>query len=174
MNNSPKIIKLDIEEFDLESGVDMISLVESPAIELPFMYFKSQLEEETELRIEAAMDLIEYIDGLPVYITKEEAEDIASTIGCKGSHTHEIDDGIILYMPCEEHDEAIDNLLEDIQDIYKSRKKKKNYIQNLPEDRQQKIIDKLLEVGESRESLEKQGWVIEEMSEDGQEEFAIT
>jgi len=282
MNKSPKIIKLDIEEFDLESGVDMISLVEAPAIELPFMYFKQQFEsysdypkqaqknaqaalnyadengwgscgtpvgkqranqlakgeaiseetiarmaaferhrknsnkklgdgcgrlmwlawggdegvewaqrkleqirkekqstkelskEETELRIEAIMDLVEYIDGLPVYTTIEEAEAVASEIGCEGYHEHEMEDGIILYMPCEGHDEAIDNLLEDVEDIYKSRKKKKNYIQNLPEDRQQKIIDKLLEVGESRESLEKQGWVIEEMSEDGQEEFAIT
>lgn len=44
MKKSPKIIKLDIEEFDLESGVDAIALVESPAIELPFMYFKEQFE----------------------------------------------------------------------------------------------------------------------------------
>ena len=44
MLNSPKIIKLDIDEFDLESGVDCISIVQSPAIELPFMYFKEQFE----------------------------------------------------------------------------------------------------------------------------------
>lgn len=41
-NNIMKIIKLDIEEFDMESGVDKISLVMSPAIEENFMYFNSQ------------------------------------------------------------------------------------------------------------------------------------
>ena len=282
MKKSPKIIKLDIEEFDLESGVDAIALVESPAIELPFMYFKEQFEsysdypkqaqenaqaalnyadkngwgscgtnvgkqranqlakgepiseetiarmaaferhrknsnkklgdgcgrlmwlawggdagvewaqrklesirkekqstkelseEETELRIEAIMDLVEYIDGLPVYTTIEEAEEVAKSIGCEGHHVHELEDGIPLYMPCEEHDEAIDGLLKDIEDIYKSRKKKKNYIENLPQDKQDKILDTLLEVGESRESLEKQGWVIEEMDEVGEKEFAIS
>lgn len=298
MIKSPKIVKLDIEEFDLESGVDAIALVESPAIELPFMYFKEQFEsysdypkqaqenakialrwadengwgscgtavgkqranqlakgepisedtiarmaaferhrqnskkelgdgcgrlmwlawggdegvewaqrklkqirkeldvdvsdiadytptgsevipkelseEEIENKIEAIMDLVEYIDGLPVYTTIEEAEKVAEEIGCEGYHEHTMEDDIILYMPCSEHNEAIDNLLKDIEDIYKSRKKKKNYITNLPEDKQNAILDKLFEVGESRESLEKDGWVIEEMSEVGEEEFAIT
>ena len=298
MKKSPKIIKLDIEEFDLESGVDAIALVESPAIELPFMYFKEQFEsysdypkqatenakialrwadengwgscgtavgkaranqlakgepiseetisrmaaferhrqnskkelgdgcgrlmwlawggdegiewaqrklkqirekldidvseigdytptgsevipkeltkEEIEQKIEALMDLVEYIDGLPVYTTIEEAEAVAKEIGCEGYHEHIMEDNVILYMPCSEHDDAIDNLLKDIEDIYKSRKKKKNYITNLPSDTQDKILDKLFEVGESKEELEKQGWVIEEMGEVGQEEFAIT
>jgi len=282
MIKSPKIIKLDIEEFDLESGVDAIALVESPAIELPFMYFKEQFEsysdypkqasenakialrwadengwgscgtnvgkqranqlakgepisEETiarmaaferhrknskkelgdgcgrlmwlawggdagvewaqrklkqirkeeqskeglsdeemiENKIEAVMDLVEYIDGLPVYTTIEEAEEVAEQIGCSGHHEHIMEDDIILYMPCSEHDEAIDNLLKDVEDIYKSRKKKKNYITNLPSDTQDKILDKLSEVGESKEELEKQGWVIEEFDEVGTE-FAIT
>ena len=283
MIKSPRIIKLDIEEFDLESGVDAIALVESPAIELPFMYFKEQFEsysdypkqasenakialrwaeengwgscgtnvgkqranqlakgepisEETiarmaaferhrqnskkelgdgcgrlmwlawggdegvewaqrklkqirkeeqskeglsdeemiENKIEAVMDLVEYIDGLPVYTTIEEAEQVAEEIGCSGYHEHIMEDDIILYMPCSEHDDAIDNLLKDIEDIYKSRKKKKKYIQNLPSDIQDKILDKLFEVGESKEELEKKGWVIEEFDEVGDKEFAIT
>jgi hypothetical protein len=283
MIKSPRIIKLDIEEFDLESGVDAIALVESPAIELPFMYFKEQFEsysdypkqasenakialrwaeengwgscgtnvgkqranqlakgepisEETiarmaaferhrqnskkelgdgcgrlmwlawggdegvewaqrklkqirkeeqskeglsdeemiENKIEAVMDLVEYIDGLPVYTTIEEAEQVAEEIGCEGYHEHIMEDDIILYMPCSEHDDAIDNLLKDIEDIYKSRKKKKNYITNLPSDTQDKILDKLFEVGESKEELEKKGWVIEEFDEVGDKEFAIT
>ena len=135
---------------------------------------KDLSEEQIEQNIEAIMDLVEYIDGLPVYTTIEEAEEVAQSIGCEGYHEHEMEDGISLYMPCEEHDEAIDNLLKDIEDIYKSRKKKKNYIQNLPKEKQDKILDTLLEVGESRESLEKNGWVIEEMSEAGEKEFAIS
>ncbi|QDP58512.1 MAG: putative peptidase [Prokaryotic dsDNA virus sp.] len=131
-------------------------------------------KDETEQKIEAIMDLVEYIDGLPVYTTIEEAEEVAKEIGCEGYHEHKMEDDIILYMPCSEHDEAIDNLLKDIDDIYKSRKKKKNYITNLPQDKQDKILDKLFEVGETREELEKQGWVIEEMSEVGEKEFAIS
>ena len=131
-------------------------------------------KQEVEQKIEAIMDLVEYIDGLPVYTTIEEAEKVAQEIGCEGYHEHIMEDDIILYMPCSEHDDAIDNLLKDIEDIYKSRKKKKNYITNLPSDTQDKILDKLFEVGESKEELEKQGWVIEEMSEVGDKEFAIT
>ena len=128
-------------------------------------------KQEVEQRIEAIMDLVEYIDGLPVYTTIEEAEEVAEKIGCSGYHEHTMEDDIILYMPCKEHDEAIDNLLKDIEDIYKSRKKKKNYITNLPQDRQDAILEKLFEVGESREELEAQGWIIEEV---GEEEFAIS
>jgi hypothetical protein len=43
---APKIIALEIEEFDEESGVDAIALVESPAIESDFFYFKSQLQKD--------------------------------------------------------------------------------------------------------------------------------
>ena len=121
MIKSPKIVKLEIEEFDLESGVQMISIVQSPAIELPFMYFKEQFEQ----------------------IRKEKQS--------KDEYT----------------DEDIVEML--MEDYFSS-----NYIDDLPEDRQESILEKLFEVGESRESLEKDGWVIEEMDEVGEEEFAIT
>ena len=114
MIKSPRIVKLDIEEFDLESGVDAIALVESPAIELPFMYFKEQFESKDE-----------YTD---------------------------------------------DDIIEMIMEDYFSS----NYIEDLPQDRQDAILEKLFEVGENRESLEKDGWVIEEMDEVGEEDFAIT
>lgn len=45
---SPRIIALEIEEFDVDSGVDAIALVESPAIESDFFYFKSQFESYTD------------------------------------------------------------------------------------------------------------------------------
>ena len=114
MKKSPRIIKLDIEEFDLESGVDMISLVESPAIESDFKYFKSQLHESYK----------------------------------KSNYSDE---------------EVLDLLLEDYFDS--------NYIEDLPQDRQDLILEQLLQVGESREDLESQGYIIEE---DESEEFAIS
>tara|TARA_R110000823_G_scaffold227750_1_gene354979 strand:- start:6185 stop:7525 length:1341 start_codon:yes stop_codon:yes gene_type:complete len=115
MKKSPRIIKLDIEEFDLESGVDMISLVSAPAIEADFKYFKSQLHEKYK----------------------------------KSNYSDE---------------EVLDLLLEDYFDT--------NYIEDLPQDRQDLILEQLLSIGESQESLESQGYIIEE--DNGEEEFAIS
>ena len=39
-NKSVRIVRLDIDEMDDFSGVDAIALVEEPAIESNFMYFK--------------------------------------------------------------------------------------------------------------------------------------
>jgi hypothetical protein len=39
---SPLIIALEIDEFDEDSGVDGIALVEQPAIESDWIYFSSQ------------------------------------------------------------------------------------------------------------------------------------
>ena len=103
-----KIIKLEIDEFDIDSGVDKISLVMSPAIEENFHYFNSQQPITDE------------------YIFEKLLEDVIST----------------------------------------------NYIDDLPQDRQDAILEQLTLVGESREQLEKDGWVIEEITEG--DEFAIT
>lgn len=102
-----KIIKLEIDEFDIDSGVDKISLVMSPAIEENFHYFNSHQPITDE------------------YIFEKLLEDVIST----------------------------------------------NYIDDLPQDRQDAILEQLLSVGESREDLEAQGWTIEEV---GQEDFAIS
>lgn len=122
MIKSPKIIALTIDELDLESGVDAIALVESPAIELPFMYFKSQLDEIKKEKLQKQYKESNYSD-----------------------------------------EEVLDLILED----YFST----NYIEDLPQDRQEAILEQLLEVGESREELEAQGYLIEEV---GEEDFAIT
>ena len=103
-----KIVKLDIESFDEESGVDMISLVENEAIQSPFMYFKS--EEQKEITDE--------------YIFEKVLEDIIT----------------------------------------------QKYIDDLPQDRQDAILEQLNSVGESQAELEADGWIIEEDTE----EFAIS
>ena len=71
MSKNPpmKIVALEIDFFDLESGVDRISLVENEAIESPFMYFKSQKEVEItdEYLFEKVVEDIlsqKYIDDL--------------------------------------------------------------------------------------------------------------
>ena len=112
MSKNPpmKIVALTIDSFDMESGVDMISIVSAPAILENFMYFNSQ--EEVQITDE--------------YIFEKVVEDILS----------------------------------------------EKYIDDLPQDRQDEILEQLELVGESQEKLEADGWIIEEMEEG--EEFAIT
>ena len=50
--------------------------------------------------------IIDIIDEMPVFETKEQAEIIADKIGCKGSHEHQLDGGVVGFMPCEEHGEG--------------------------------------------------------------------
>ena len=49
---------------------------------------------------EDAFEAVVDIDGLPLYRTQEEAESIAASMGCEGSHSHEYE-GQTLYMPCK-------------------------------------------------------------------------
>ena len=217
MKKSPKIIALTIDEFDLESGVDGIALVESPAIELPFMYFKSQFESYTDYP-QAASDnartALNWADkngwgdcGTAVgkaranQLANREAisEDTIARMAAFERHRQNSqkklgdgcgrlmwlawggDEGIAWAQRkleqirkekdlSDEYNE--DNLTDDdvidliIEDYFSH-----NYIDELPEDRQDAILEQLLEVGEKREDLEAQGYVIEEV---GEEEFAIT
>jgi hypothetical protein len=49
-------------------------------------------------------NLVGYIDGQPVFSSKEEAEVYGKTqMGCDGSHEHTDEDGNIVFMPCEIH-----------------------------------------------------------------------
>ena len=50
--------------------------------------------------------IIEIIDDMPVFERKHEAEIIAEKIGCKGSHEHKLDGGVVGFMPCEKHGEG--------------------------------------------------------------------
>lgn len=63
---SPRIIALEIDEFDLDSGVDEIALVESPAIEEDFYYFSNQTFESytdyPKAASDAACKVLRWID----------------------------------------------------------------------------------------------------------------
>ena len=76
-----KIIALEIDEFDLESGVDRISLVESPAIEENFHYFNEQKPITDEYIFEKLVEEIiseEYVDDLPQEIQDNIIEQLES------------------------------------------------------------------------------------------------
>ena len=61
---------------------------------------KEQVEEETGQKLSLASKVI---DGRMAYDTPEEAEAVAKQMGCKGYHTHTLDDQS-WYMPCETHE----------------------------------------------------------------------
>lgn len=58
-----------------------------------------EIEEETGVKMS-----LKKIDGQEVYETKEEAEEQAEKMGCKGHHEHK-DGEKVWYMPCETHEE---------------------------------------------------------------------
>jgi len=45
--------------------------------------------------------------GTDEYTTQQEAAERAKEIGCEGTHTHEKDDGTMIYMPCATHNEYV-------------------------------------------------------------------
>jgi hypothetical protein len=62
-------------------------------------------------------NLVGYIDGEPIFSTKEEAEDYAVNKGCIGSHEHKDSDGNISYMACETHPSNTDTIIAKDYDI---------------------------------------------------------
>ena len=49
-------------------------------------------------------EMLGYMDGLPIFTTPEEAEQYGQEeLGCSGHHTHEDENGNIVYMSCETH-----------------------------------------------------------------------
>ena len=62
---------------------------------------KETIEEETGVEMQKFS--FKKIDGKQAYETKEEAIAIAEAAGCGGYHEHEVE-GIVYYMPCDNHD----------------------------------------------------------------------
>ena len=62
---------------------------------------KETIEEETG--VEMTKFSLKKIDGKQAYETKEEAISIAEAAGCGGYHEHEVE-GVVYYMPCDNHD----------------------------------------------------------------------
>ena len=77
----------------------------------PTIQDSEEIEEKTGVEMQ-----LKKIDGQTVYETKEEAEEVAKTIGCKGSHIHE-EDGKEWHMPCESHEDLIRGIDRDSDDL---------------------------------------------------------
>ena len=62
---------------------------------------KEEIEEETGVEMQKFN--LKMIDGKQAYETKEEAIKIAEAAGCGGYHEHKVE-GVVYYMPCNNHD----------------------------------------------------------------------
>ena len=114
-----RIVELLINELDKLSGFDAVALVEEPAIEADFFAFKADdLQELIEFELIKSMMKEEFesitIGGKPLYDTIEEAERVAKELGCEGHHIHSVD-GVDWYMPCGDHSDLTDELLENYE-----------------------------------------------------------
>ncbi len=126
-----KIVELDIDDEELTddvfdgTGVEIVSLVDKPAIQADFLYFndeefitpnpcqegyeaigtkiKNGREVSNCVPIENNEEFV-MIDGVMAYHTIEQAEKAAEKMGCEGYHEHEYE-GETYYMPCETHEE---------------------------------------------------------------------
>jgi hypothetical protein len=95
--------------------------------------------------MEQLFDFIGYADGLPIFSTPEEAEEIAWIAGCGGHHEHQVGD-LTVYMPCTTHEEGMDALLQEAYEEWKKSKLKS--WDSLSEEQQGMLLEKLDEVGE--------------------------
>ena len=114
-----KIIELLIDKLEELGGFDAVALVEEPAIEADFFAFNNKeilntIEYQTvKLAVKEHFESIR-VEGKPLFDTIEEAEAVAKALGCEGHHEHE-EDGKIWYMPCKEHADLTDDLLENYE-----------------------------------------------------------
>jgi len=89
--------------------------------------------------------LLGYLDGLPVFATPEEAEEVAKVAGCKGHHEHQMGD-MIVYMPCADHEPGWDEVLQEAYEEWiKSQRMSWN---DLTEDQREELLSYLQSVGE--------------------------
>ena len=110
---------------------------------IPEDQFEKALIEEV---IKSEFNIVDRIEGVPVYSMKEEAIAKAKELGCEGYHEHTLESGEIVFMPCSKHTEATDKILSETFDDMKS-------------DEQDAIIEALESVGISDEDMLDAGYI---------------
>jgi len=96
--------------------------------------------------IKSEFNIVDRIEGVPVYSMKEEAIAKAKELGCEGYHEHTLASGEIVFMPCSEHTEATDKVLSETFD-------------SMGDDEQDAIINALDNVGISDEDMLGAGYI---------------
>ena len=96
--------------------------------------------------IKSEFNIVDRIEGVPVYSMKEEAIAKAKELGCEGYHEHTLASGEIVFMPCSEHTEATDKVLSETFD-------------SMGDEEQDAIINALDNVGISDEEMLGAGYI---------------
>jgi hypothetical protein len=113
-----------------------------------YSYWRERYEEDKrniQNYVSRVFDLLGYLDGLPVFATPQEAEEVAKIVGCEGYHEHEVGE-FIVYMPCKEHDPSMDSMLQEAYETWKQMNQK-SWDELSPEE-QIALLEQLDQIGE--------------------------
>ena len=89
--------------------------------------------------------LLGELDGLPVFASPTEASEVAKIAGCEGYHEHQVGE-FIVYMPCEEHDPSMDEMLNEAYEEW-LKGQEKSWDSLSPEE-QSELLKQLEQMGE--------------------------
>ena len=139
------------EEFDLDEacwpGYEAIGTKIKDGREVPNCVPKDNFNEMlVEEIIRTQFEIVDRIEGIPVYSTIEGAKAKAKEIGCEGYHEHTLESGLKVYMPCAEHSAAVDKALTQT-------------FEDLDNDTQDAIIDALETRGITAKEMEDAGYI---------------
>ena len=96
--------------------------------------------------VQRLFQLLGELDGLPVFATPTEASEVAKIAGCTGYHEHEVGE-FVVYMPCEEHDPSMDEMLNEAYEEWLKGQEKS--WDNLSPEEQSELLKQLEELGEA-------------------------
>jgi hypothetical protein len=154
-----------IEPNPCQAGYEAIGLKNKGGRQVPnCVPIKASKIKDTiiEELIKQEMAKIGSIDNVAVYETIEEAEAAAKEMGCEGYHEHLDGKDVIGYMPCKSHETAISEGTETgvaAEDMDADVSALPNFINELPQDKQDAILNALSNVGINEDVLASQGYV---------------
>lgn len=119
LDNRKQLVIDTIKDFDEQGTIyDLDDFLKRVNVTL-----SEDFEPHAEKYLEELFDFLGYVDELPIYSTKEEAEEVAVIAGCSGAHEHLVGD-LTVWMPCESHEEGWDSLLKDLFDSWNQSRMK--------------------------------------------------
>ena len=107
------MVAMKIENKEVIQGIKD-GILKGLSIEGYFVDKMTTLSNVTGSR-EQDFEQIGVMDGFPIFDTKESAIEYAKQLGCDGFHSHILEDGMEVFMPCTDH-EILDTLIELIEE----------------------------------------------------------
>jgi len=119
LDNRKQLVIDTIKDFDEQGTIyDLDDFLERVNVTL-----SEDFEPQVEKYLEELFDFLGYIDELPIYSTREEAEEVSVIAGCSGAHEHLVGD-LTVWMPCMEHEPEWDDVLQEAYEAWLESKMK--------------------------------------------------